>query len=109
MIIRDRPLLRPELFASPSRFDALRAAAGVLAEGWGVRGRRRALLQAALNHAVSVETWQSLAQQQGLKDAESIELLMAMVKAAAGLKDSVAEPPKQRHDRTTAQPAVMQQ
>ncbi len=107
VIIRDRPLLRPELFVSPSRFDALRAAAGVLAESWGMRGRRSDLLRAALNHALSVATWQSLVQQQGLKDAEAIELLIAMVKAAAGLKDSVTEPPKQRQGRITVNPAVM--
>lgn len=99
MIIRDRPLMRPELFVSPSRFDALRAAPGVLAEGWGTRAHRIRLLRAALSHAVSVETWQSLVQQHGLEDGEAIELLVVMVQVAAGRKESLHKPPNRRPGR----------
>jgi hypothetical protein len=56
---------------------------GVLLEGWRARGRRRQILGAALNHATAVGTWQSLVQQQGLTEEEAVELLVAMVIAAA--------------------------
>jgi hypothetical protein len=55
----------------------------VLLKGWGPRGRRRQVLVAALHHATAVTTWQSLVQQQGLDDAEAVELLVALVMAAA--------------------------
>jgi len=51
-------------------------------------GRRSELLRAALKHVVSVETWQSLVQQNGLEDSEAIDLLVGMVQVAVGLKDS---------------------
>lgn len=107
VIIRDRPLLRPELFVSPSRFDAISAAPRVLAEGWGTRGRRIRLLRAALSHAVSVETWQSLVQQQGLEDGEAIALLVAVVRVAAGPKDSLNKPPKRLPGRSAVGDAVV--
>ena len=61
----------------------LRLMSGVLLEAWRARGRRPQVLGAALNHATAVGTWQSLVQQQGLADDEAIELLVAMVLAAA--------------------------
>jgi AcrR family transcriptional regulator len=51
----------------------------VLATGWEVRGRRRTLLLAAIGHALELETWCSLAQRQGLSDAEAVELMVGMV------------------------------
>jgi AcrR family transcriptional regulator len=83
VLIRDAPLLRRELMGFPSRADVLRLMSGVLLEAWRARGRRRQVLGAALNHATAVGTWQSLVQQQGLADDEAIELLVAMVLAAA--------------------------
>jgi AcrR family transcriptional regulator len=82
VLMRDAPLLRPELMVFPSRFHVLRAMSGVLLEGWRARGRRRQILLAALNHATAVGTWQSLMQQQGLTEEEAVELLVAMVIAA---------------------------
>ena len=81
MLARDAPLMRPDLFTSPSRFEVLRSAGEVLIEGSGARGRRRKLLAAAINHAAAVPTWQSLVQQQGLAEEEAVELLVAMVTA----------------------------
>jgi AcrR family transcriptional regulator len=83
VIMRDVPLLRPELRPSPSRADLLRAMTGVLLEGWRVRGRRRDVLRAAIAHATSVSTWQSLITQQKLTDKEAVGVLTAMVVAAA--------------------------
>jgi AcrR family transcriptional regulator len=84
VIVRDAPLLRPELRPKPSRIDLLRAMTGVLLEGWGVRGRRRAVLEAVIAHATSVNTWHSLIEQQRLTDNEAIGVLIAMVVEAAG-------------------------
>ena len=84
IIMRDAPMLRPELRPRPSRADLLRAMTAVLLEGWGVRGRRREVLQAVIAHATSVDTWHSLIEQQGLTDQEAIRVLATMVGDAAG-------------------------
>src|SRR4029077_8780836 len=60
VVMRDAPLLRPELRPKPSRADLLRAMTPVLLEGWGARGRRRVVLAAVIAHATSVDTWRSL-------------------------------------------------
>lgn len=83
VIMRDAPLLRPGLLPSPNRGDLMRAINGVLLEGWGVRGRRRDVLRAAIAHATSITTWQSLVDQQGLTDEEAVAVLMEFVRAAA--------------------------
>jgi hypothetical protein len=82
LLARDAPLMRPELFTSPSRFHVLRSAIEVLIEGWGGRGRRRTLWAAAINHAAAVSTWQSLVRQQALAEGEAVDLLVVMVLAA---------------------------
>jgi AcrR family transcriptional regulator len=46
-----------------------------LSEGWNVRGRRRDRLEAAVGHALRFETWQSLAEEEGLSDAEAAHLM----------------------------------
>jgi AcrR family transcriptional regulator len=55
----------------------------LLARGWGVRGRRRAQLHAALGHALDFQTWQSLARRQGLDDQDAAELMVALAQHAA--------------------------
>jgi len=82
VISRDASLLRRELLVSPSRMDILRSMPAVLLRGWKVRGRRRRLVAAALNHAVAVRTWQTLVREQGLADGDAVELLVGMVLAA---------------------------
>jgi len=83
VIMRDRPLMGPELLALPGRADRLRQMAGVLLEAWKTRGRRRHVLKAALVHATAVTTWQSLVGQQSLTDEEAVSMLTGMVLAAA--------------------------
>jgi AcrR family transcriptional regulator len=83
VIARDGPLLPPEVWAFPSRSDVLRVMPEVLMVGWNVRGRRRTVVEAALRHAVSVGSWQSLVHELGLADAEAVELLVTMVECAA--------------------------
>jgi AcrR family transcriptional regulator len=65
------------------RFAFLRGARDVLAEGWGVRGRRRASLVAAIGHAVDFRSWESLVRRQGLTDAEAVEAMATFVRATA--------------------------
>lgn len=98
VIMRDAPLLRAELRPNPSRADLLRAMTNVLLEGWGVRSRRRDVLQAAIAHATSVTSWQSLVIQQKLTDQEAIRVLTGMVLAAAAdlMKAPTVAPPAGR-------------
>jgi AcrR family transcriptional regulator len=85
VVIRDNPLLRPELRALPGRGQLLRAIPDVLLEGWEPKtaGRRRSLA-AAVGLATSVAAWQWLVDQQGLTDEEAVGILVAMVAAVAG-------------------------
>jgi AcrR family transcriptional regulator len=82
VLLRDAARLRPELNVSPSRAEVLMAMPGALLKGWRLRGRRRAVLVAAIHHATAVTTWHSLVVQQGLTEAEAVGLLVAMVFAA---------------------------
>jgi AcrR family transcriptional regulator len=91
---RDAPLLRPELYVSPSRVEILKAIPGILLQGWRVRGRNREVLAAALHHVTAVTTWHSLVVQQSLTETEAVNLLTAMVRSAAvGKLGSVAGTP----------------
>jgi AcrR family transcriptional regulator len=82
ILARDAPLLRPGLLPKPGRAELIMAMNGVLMEGWPARGRRREVLRAAIAHATSITTWQSLVEQQGLSDEEAISVLIGMVNAA---------------------------
>src|SRR5918911_2514805 len=61
----------------------MEAVVDILSAGWGVRGRRRELLRAAIGHAVEFETWRSLVRRQGLSPERAIELAAATVRTAA--------------------------
>lgn len=58
------------------------AARDALMEGWDARGRRRARLRAAVGHALAFSTWRSLVREQGLEEAQAVELMYALVAAA---------------------------
>ena len=53
-------------------------AADVLAAPWRARGRRRALLRAALALALSFDTWRTLAREQELTDDQAVELMVRL-------------------------------
>jgi AcrR family transcriptional regulator len=91
-ILRDGPFLRSELTNLPSRGDVLRTIPAVLMEGWNVRDRTRAILAAAIVHATSVSTWQSLVGRQALTQDEAVSLLVGMVTSAAGPKSKHRTP-----------------
>lgn len=82
VILRDLPLLRAELRVSPNRTEVLRAMVPLLAQGWGARGRRAVVGHAAIEHALSVFTWDSLVRRGGLEDREAVAMLVAMVESA---------------------------
>jgi AcrR family transcriptional regulator len=54
-----------------------------LVDGWAARGAARARLAAAVAHALRFETWRSLARVEGLGDAGSASLMVALARAAA--------------------------
>ncbi|MGH2704127.1 MAG: TetR/AcrR family transcriptional regulator [Actinomycetota bacterium] len=74
----------PALYGANARtFEQFGAIHETLARGWRVRGRRRRIVRAAIWLALQFPTWQTLAVQQGLSDAEAIELTVAAVACLA--------------------------
>ncbi len=55
----------------------------ILAAGWPTRSRRQRVLPAALHHAIDFQTWRSLAANNRITRAEAVELVTALVEAAA--------------------------
>ena len=82
-IRRDAELM-PNLAATIADVRAyMEAVVAILAAGWGVRGRRRALLNAAIGHVLEFETWRSLVRRQGLTPERAIEVAAGTVRVAA--------------------------
>ena len=54
----------------------------VLAVGWGVRGKRRERLVAALGHALELQSWISLTERQGLDDEQAVDFMVRTVRCA---------------------------
>jgi hypothetical protein len=65
-------------------------ASEILAVGWAARGRRRQVLAAALRHAVDFLTWRSLAANDRIARADAVELVSALVEAAAAPRSRAA-------------------
>jgi AcrR family transcriptional regulator len=55
----------------------------VLTAGWPTRSRKQRILPAALHHAIDFQTWRSLTADNRVARAEAIELVTALVEAAA--------------------------
>jgi AcrR family transcriptional regulator len=83
---RDAPLV--EAMARPvTEFRGYLSAAGAaIIAGRPERGEARRRVQAAVGHAVSFGTWQSLVRQQGLEDAEAVAVMAALVESAGGAR-----------------------
>jgi AcrR family transcriptional regulator len=82
-LVRDAELV-PSMQDEFGQFAGYFAAArDVLCAGRGVRGRARTRVRAAIGHAISFPTWRSLVREQGLGDAEAVELMSRAVRAAA--------------------------
>jgi AcrR family transcriptional regulator len=92
-VLRDAELVaavRPTL-APLSAY--LAEAAEVLAAGRPVRGRRRRVLAAALHHALDFQMWRSLTADNSLGRAEAVELVTALVEAAAAPRRRATDRP----------------
>ena len=55
----------------------------LLLEAWPKRGGARARLRPAIGHALEFRTWQSLVRRQGCRTNEAVQLMLALVRAAA--------------------------
>ncbi len=81
---RDAPLMPVLQRVMAARYGEYFASARkTLSAGWGVRGRQRTLLVAALGHAIDFQTWRSLVRQHGLSDDQAVELMVCLVRCAA--------------------------
>jgi AcrR family transcriptional regulator len=83
-VLRDADLVEPLRPTLVPMQAILAETAGILAAGWGARGRRKRALTAAINHAIDFHTWRSLAEGAQITRAEAVELVSALVEAAAG-------------------------
>jgi AcrR family transcriptional regulator len=81
-VLRDAELVDFAREAVAPLHAFLDEAARVLLAGHRARGRRRALLEAALRHVLDFSTWRSLAGR-GVGRADAVELTTALVRAAA--------------------------
>ena len=81
-IIRDAELV-PARALAPFEHQ-LDEMAELLASGWGARGARRALLRAAIRHAIDFRTWQSLVERGGMTASDGARLMGALAKDAVG-------------------------
>jgi AcrR family transcriptional regulator len=82
-VLRDAELvdaLRPTLVPMQA---FLSETVEILAVGWGARGRRRRVLKAAIAHAIDFNTWRSLTASGEITRTEGVELVTALVEAAA--------------------------
>jgi AcrR family transcriptional regulator len=71
--------------------EYLAEVAEILVAGWPTRGRRRRVLDAALHHATDFQTWRSLTADHRLTRTEAVELVTALVEAAAAPRRRAAE------------------
>jgi len=82
-ILRDRTLVDAVSRTMRPFVAQMQEAEATLAAGWNARGRRRVVLEAAVHHATSFETWRSLTAGGRITRAEAVELQAALVAAAA--------------------------
>lgn len=88
---RDAPVVEA-MAAAVAAFEAyLESAVTAIVSGRRERGEARRRARAAVGHAISFATWQSLARQQGLDDDEAVALMAALVESAAGARPRRSE------------------
>jgi AcrR family transcriptional regulator len=83
-VTRDAALVPAVARAIEPWRDTFDEAARTLATGWGVRGRRRRMVTAAVQHVVDFQTWRSLVRDGGISRADGVELASAVVRRAVG-------------------------
>ena len=82
-LLRDEPLV-PAVQRRLGDFHGyLRSIQDGLAAGRGLRGRRAAVVRAAIGHALAFPTWRSLTREQGLAEGDAVDLMCRLVEDAA--------------------------
>jgi AcrR family transcriptional regulator len=82
-VTRDAPLV-PAMRVPVESMGAWYAEAlATILRGRPERGARRRRVEAAVGHAISFPTWRSLVRDQGLSDAEAVDLMYGLVALAA--------------------------
>jgi AcrR family transcriptional regulator len=82
-ILRDRELVEAIEPALQPFYDYVGRCARVLSAGWGLRGRRKRILEASIRHAVEFGTWQSLVRSGNITRAEAVRLMTGLATASA--------------------------
>ncbi len=82
-VLRDRELVEAIQPVLQPFHDYLDRCAGTLSAGWGLRGRRKRVLEASIRHAVEFPTWQSLVGSGGISRSEAVSLMTALATAGA--------------------------
>jgi AcrR family transcriptional regulator len=88
---RDAPVVAEMAVPAEQFRGYLSAAAEAIVAGRPERGQARRRVRAAVGHALSFPTWQSLVRQQGLNDAEAVAVMAAMAESAAAARPSKGE------------------
>ena len=70
---RDHPVMTPY-------HEHWQHAVEMLLEPWRARGRQKTLLRSALALALSFDTWRALCDEQGLTDAQAVELMLRLAR-----------------------------
>jgi len=81
-VIRDAPLVEGLSEQTQARLAFFDQVAEILMRGRGLRGKRRARVEAAIRHALALSTWQSLVREQALTNGEAVDLMAGMVERA---------------------------
>jgi AcrR family transcriptional regulator len=81
-LLRDEPLSEPVQKHFRPYHEFLAFLREPLLAGRGLRGRARRRTEAAIGHALSFDTWKSLARGEGLTDDEAAALMTSLVDSA---------------------------
>ena len=82
-VIRDAPLVETLSAQTRARLAFFDQIPAILMRGGGLRGKRRARVEAAIGHALALATWQSLVRAQGLTNPDAVDLMSGMVERAS--------------------------
>jgi AcrR family transcriptional regulator len=82
-ILRDHELVEAIEPALQPFYHYVSRCADTLSAGWGVRARRKRVLEASIRHAVEFATWQSLVRSGDIERSEAVSLMTALATASA--------------------------
>ena len=82
-VLRDRELVEAIEPVLQPFHDYIGSCAGTLSAGWGLRGRRKRVLEASIRHAVDFATWQSLVGSGDIARAEAVSLMTGLATVSA--------------------------